>query len=130
MSLLSELDVQSSGDLMNYNTGTMFDLATGRYVPGVDGNMYINGGYAPHINAIVGPNGAFKSTMANALLMRSLGIYTDAEAIIEDTENSLDKDKPRATGMAEDLYLASIEERILWLKGIDYNLDDLHRLCL
>lgn len=128
MSLLSELDIQNSGDLMNYNTGTLFDLATGRYVPGVDGNMYINGGYAPHINSIVGPNGAFKSTMANALLMRSLGIYGDAEAIIEDTENSLDKDKPRATGMAEDLYDATIENRIVWLKGIDYNLDDLHQL--
>lgn len=128
MSLLSELDIQDSGDLMNYNTGTLFDLATGRYVPGVDGNWYINGGYAPHINAVVGPNGAFKSTMANSLLMRSLGIYTSAEAIIEDTENSLDKDKPRALHMAGDLYDKSIDNRVIWLKGIDYNLDELHQL--
>lgn len=128
MSLLSELNIVDSGDLMNYNTGTLFDLQTGRYVPGVDGNYYLNGGLAPHINAVVGPNGAFKSTIACTLLMRALGIYVDAEAIIEDTENSLDKDKSRATHMAEDLYQASIENRIVWLKGIDYTLDDLHEL--
>ena len=122
MSLLSELDLQESGDLMNFNTGSLFDLPSGRYVPGVDGKWYLNGGLSPHVNAIVGPNGAFKSTSACTFVMRAASIYKDSETLILDSENSLDKDKSRALHMAEELYDDSLEERVRWIKGIDYTI--------
>jgi hypothetical protein len=122
MSLLSSLDLQESGDLMNFNTGSLFDLPSGRYVPGIDGNWYLNGGLASHVNAVVGPNGAFKSTTACSFVMRSASIYKSSDVLIHDTENSLDKDKSRAYHMAEELYSPEIESRTRWIKGIDYTL--------
>ena len=120
MGLLQEMDVIDSGDLVSFNTGTMFDLGTGKYSLGVDGEWYLNGGLLPHINSFVALPGNYKSTLANSMVRRSHGIYKDSELIINDTEDSLDKDKDRANRMAEEL---SRSEDILWLKGIDYDLD-------
>ena len=122
MSLLAELDLQESGDLMNFNTGSMFDLPSGRYVQGIDGNWYLNGGLSPHVNAVVGPNGAFKSTSACSFVMRSASIYNESDVLVLDSENSLDKDKDRAYHMAEELYKPDLEERTRWIKGIDYTI--------
>jgi len=121
MGLINQMDVADSGDTLGYNTDTLFDLSTGKYVPGIDGEWYLNGGFTPHVNAIVAQAGNYKSTLANSLIRRSHGIYTDADLIINDTENSLDKDKDRAAKMAEEHYRPNND--IAWLKGIDYDLD-------
>ena len=93
MSLFDDMDVVDSGDTVAFNTGTTYDLATGIFKPGIDGEWYLNGGLTQHINAYIAPNSNFKSTIANSFLMRALGIYKGSEAIINDTENALDKDK-------------------------------------
>ena len=133
MSLLSDVVVTEQVPTISFNTNSLFDLATGTYVPGVDGKWYLSGGLAQHINAFVGPNGAFKSTFACAMIMRAANICYDTDVVINDTENSLDKDKKRALFMGEDLYRADIENRVLWLSGAYYSLDSfyklLHDLC-
>lgn len=123
MSLFSDMEVVDSGDSVAFNTGTRYDLATGIFQPGVDGEWYLNGGLSAHINAFVAPNGNFKSTIANSLIMRATGIYNNSETMINDTENSLDKNKERAVNMAEELAGNISTENILWMKGIDYDLD-------
>lgn len=122
MSLLKELDLTASADTVSYNTGSLFDLPTGRYEQGVDGKWYLNGGLTTHVNAIVGPNGSFKSTVACSTIMRSAAIYKNSDVIILDTENSLDKDKDRAHRMVGELDDNNIEDRTAWLSGIDYTL--------
>lgn len=119
MGLLQQMDVIDSGDLVSFNTGTFFDLGTGRYQIGVD-DWYINGGLLPHINSFVAPPGNYKSTLANSFTRRAHGMYSDSDLIIDDTENSLDKDKERARRMAEE---HGRDTDIVWMKGIDYDLD-------
>lgn len=128
MSLLSDVVVADQVPTISFNTNSLFDLATGTYVPGVDGKWYLSGGLTQHINAFVGPNGAFKSTFACAMIMRSASIYYDADVLINDTENSLDKDKHRAIHMGEDLSRDDIADRVLWLSGATYTLDSMYKL--
>lgn len=128
MSLLSDIVVASQVPTISFNTNSLFDLATGTYVPGIDGKWYLSGGLTQHINAFVGPNGAFKSTFACAMIMRSANIYNDSDVIINDTENSLDKDKHRAVSMGEDLTTDDIANRVLWLSGANYTLDATYKL--
>lgn len=128
MSLLSDVVVTEQVPTISFNTGSLFDLATGTYVPGVDGKWYLSGGLTQHINAFVGPNGAFKSTFACAMIMRAANICYDAEVLINDTENSLDKDKHRAMMMGEELTHDDIVNRVLWVSGANYTLDSMYKL--
>ena len=128
MSLLSDVVVNEQVSTISFNTNTLFDLATGTYVPGHDGKWYLSGGLTQHINAFVGPNGAFKSTFACAMIMRAAGICYDTDVIIEDTENSLDKDKHRAMQMGEELTTDDLTSRVLWISGANYTLDRLFEL--
>lgn len=123
MNILGELDTFDSGDNPNFNTGTLFDLPTGKYVQGIDGEWYLTGGLPMHITVFGGRNGHFKSTITNACAMRMNCIYPDSDLIIEDTEDSLGKDKERAYAMAEELAPQINRANIQWLKGIDYDLD-------
>ena len=128
MSLLSDVVVTEQVPTISFNTNSLFDLATGTYVPGVDGKWYLSGGLTQHINAFVGPNGAFKSTFACAMIMRAANICYDSEVLINDTENSLDKDKHRAVMMGEELTHDDIANRVVWLSGANYTLDSTYKL--
>ena len=57
------------------------------------------------------------------MIMRAANICYDAEVLINDTENSLDKDKRRAMMMGEDLTHDDIANRVLWISGANYTLD-------
>lgn len=133
MSFLSEMDYIDSGDTVSFNTGTIFDLSSGKFQPGLDGEWYLNGGLTAHINTFGAQNGHFKSTTANSYAQRSRNIYADSDMIILDDENSLDKDKARAERMAEEL-AGRNKNQIIWLKGIDYDLETfdtwLNDLCI
>lgn len=120
MGLLKEMDVVSSDDLASYNTDSLFDVGTGHFSMGVGNEWYLNGGLLPHINVFVAPPGNYKSALTNSLARRSHGIYGDSDMVINDSEDSLDKDKERAARMAEE---HRRDEDVLWLKGIDYDLD-------
>ena len=126
MSLLSEtfspID-DSSNNKVPYNTDTLFDLATGHYVSGVDNKMYLTGGFGCQINSIVGQNGHFKSTMTAGLITRSAAIY-DTDLVIRDTEDSISKDKDRIIGMAEELSDRIAPESVHWISGAKYSLEE------
>lgn len=126
MSLLSEMEITSSEETVGFNTGTLFDLASGKFEQGIDGKWILDGGLSSMVAGFVGANGMYKTTFANSLIMRSMGIYDDAECIITDTENTIDRDKERARRMAEEFDIK--DNRIAWLKGVDYDLDSLYRL--
>lgn len=126
MSLLSSMPVTDESNTPCFNTGTLWDIATGSYTNlSTDGEWYLDGGFGQHVNIIVGPNGNYKSTIMTAFGMRILGIYEGGEMIIEDTENSLDKDKERALNFAEELRSRIKEAYICWLKGVDHPLEEL-----
>ena len=123
MNFLQELDIVDSGDNPNFNTGTLLDMATGKYVQGIDGEWYLTGGLPMHITVMGGRNGHFKSTISNACVQRIAAIYPETDLIIEDTEDSLTKDKERAYAMAEELTPQINRNNVQWLKGVDYDLD-------
>ena len=126
MSILSELKVVSDLSSVGFNTNTLFDLATGKFVQGFDGEWYLSGGLSAHINMFVGMSSQFKSTLANSLAMRCVGIYDDDEVdyIIKDSEQALSKDKSRAVKMAGEFYTKELESRIIWLDSVHYNLNN------
>jgi len=70
------------------NTGTMYDLATGVFVPGKDGKMYLNGGLAMS-NGISGRTQTYKSSVALGYAARALNNYQSAEAYIYDSEMTI-----------------------------------------
>lgn len=126
MSLLSSIEIVTSEDTVGFNTGTLLDLGTGVYEQGVDGSWVLNGGLGGFITGVVGMNGMYKTTFANSMMMRMMGIYPGTEALINDTENTLDRDKERALGMAEEFTIDG--DRVVWVKGADYTLDNFYDL--
>ena len=132
MSLFDEMNIVSSEETVGFNTGTLFDLGTGSYDQGVNRQWILNGGLGSFITGVVGMNGMYKTTFAWSAIIRSMGIYPGTECIIDDTENTLDRDKERALNMAGEFTVDP--SRIVWLKGIDYDLDNLYafvkEICL
>ena len=128
MSLLSSTlpDIDdSTNNKVSYNTGTQFDLATGYFEEGVDGKMYMTGGLGCQFNSFVGQNGNFKSTTAAGLTLRSAAIYNDSVVVINDNENSIDKDKDRVLNMTEELRTRLDPNSVVWMSGVNYSLEDL-----
>lgn len=93
MGILSALKKYDSGTkVRSLNTGTIFDLATGVYVPGKDGKMYLNGGLAMS-NGISGRTQTYKSSVALGYTSRVLNNYQSAEAYIYDSEMTLPENR-------------------------------------
>lgn len=67
------------------NTGTIWDLATGKFQPGVLGKYYLNGGLH-YSNVFMGRVQTYKSGIAGSLLTRALINYPDSFAIVYETE--------------------------------------------
>lgn len=67
------------------NTGTMFDLSTGKFIPGIDGKWYLNGGLGL-ATAITGRAQTYKSGVAGSLLARALSNYPGTESLVYETE--------------------------------------------
>lgn len=128
MSLLGDIEITSSEDTVGFNTGTLFDLATGKFELGIEGKWWLNGGLGAFVTGVVGTNGSYKTTWANSIIARSLGIYPGTEEVVDDTENTLDRDKERALAMAEEFDIDP--KRVMWLKGVDYPLDELFKIVM
>lgn len=116
MGFFSSLGVSDSPSLPYFPTGTLVDLLVGKFVPGVGGAMFLNGGIGT-TNAVVGPPQAFKSTTDNGLIINAVARIPDAEALIYDTEGSL-KDKSRILEMSS-LYRDDPVKRLEHLKDLD-----------
>ncbi|CAM6000864.1 unnamed protein product [Sphagnum balticum] len=87
MDLFSELGLKDRAFIPYLNTGTQYDLATGSFIPGMNGSMVLNGGLAG-TNAVVGRPQLYKSTTALGLVMSALAIYPESRAMVYDTEFS------------------------------------------
>ena len=70
------------------NTGTVFDLATGNFLPGKDGRMILNGGLFSS-NAITGRPQTYKSAVSIGYFGRVLRHYAESDGLCYETELSL-----------------------------------------
>lgn len=120
MSILKKFEIKESSFIPYFNTGTPLDIANGKYVPGQDGHMVLNGGL-PQTMALAGRQERFKSTETMSLIMNILGRYKDAEAIVYDTESSLQKDRLLSMG---DRPIENGNERLQLISQTDYFTED------
>lgn len=116
---------RNDGDMKRFclNTGTMFDLATGKFLPGKNG-WVLNGGLNI-TNALVGREQTFKSSIALGYFARALVNYIGATGICYDTEYSI-SDVERITSLAGNRLDDSgkkIDERITLYDKTDYDMD-------
>lgn len=109
--------------VVQYNTGTMFDIMTGRFREGVDGKWYLEGGMSNLITGLGGRNGMYKSTLMGSLFVRMLYIYT-AHGILADSEYAIIRDMVRVRRFAGEL--GEIDESlIIPISVTDKDIDDL-----
>ena len=71
-----------------FNVGCLFDIVTGTYEKGANGEMILNGGQG-HIVSVAGPGNSFKSVIANYFNMTIADRYSCYQYSIYDSENSL-----------------------------------------
>jgi hypothetical protein len=108
---MSALNISDNDFVPYLNTGTPFDMISGAFTPGAKGELILNGGLAG-TNAFNGRPKLFKSTKALSLIMNALAIYPTAEALVHDTERSLQK--PRVLKLANSTMLnpVNLEDRL------------------
>ena len=70
------------------SVGGLFDIVTGNYHPGKNGECILNGGMAA-VNSVAGPGNTFKSEILNHLFFTPLARYSCSKGLIYDTENSM-----------------------------------------
>lgn len=70
------------------NIGCLFDIPTGRYLLGKNGEYILNGGLS-YITGVGGRGNTFKSTIMHYMTMTVLNRYARVAAQVHDTETSL-----------------------------------------
>ena len=70
------------------NTGTMFDLYTGKFKPGMDKTWVLDGGLSQCLG-ISGRGQTYKSGLAGSLLANALLVHPEAEALVYETEGTI-----------------------------------------
>lgn len=79
---------ESTQKRIRFNTGTFFDLTTGKYEQGVKGHWLLNGGYSTCTTALHGRGNYYKSTLMDSWIMGMLQLYPQMRCFIFDTEFS------------------------------------------
>lgn len=92
MSLLKKMEFTDSPFQPYLNTGTLYDVQTGVFVPGTHGGAVLNGGFS-NTNGFIGRQQMFKSTVMFSHEMRAMSYYPGSESYTLDTEFSLKKDR-------------------------------------
>lgn len=87
MSLLQKLNISDAAFTPFLNTGSLCDLALGRFVPGINGSTILSGGLGM-TNGITGKPQVYKSTQAHGWAIQILERYPGSEYYIYDTEFS------------------------------------------
>jgi hypothetical protein len=124
MSILKELMLFEDRRIVHWNTGTIYDLITGAFVPSVCGkHMILNGGLPALITGMDGKGNTFKSTITNGLYCNMLSHYGDMEFPIFDVE-STNQDRGRFSRMVPYADYP-IEERIILAANSDIHLDQI-----
>lgn len=107
------------------NTGTLFDLATGNFIPGKDNSMILHGGIFS-TNSICGRPQTYKSAIAGGYFGRILKNYSNATGLAWETEMSL-QGKPRLIdicGSKEN----TIENRFEYFDGTEVSIEDMFEI--
>ena len=101
------------------NTGTIYDLATGRYVSGKDGKWYLNGGLSMVVG-VMGRGQTFKSGLAGSLMANTMNCYPEAEASVLETEFTI------ADAQRYDDFVpgAPVSNRIVFNNRLNMNISD------
>lgn len=123
MGILSGMEWNYSLPPVSYNTGTHLDLATGVARYGVDNKLYIDGGLNRGINGVIGRAQTWKSTTAGSWIAEMMCFYSDSEALIQDNEESAQRDPDRFFRYALDFDLKNTRD-IVFISGI-YRCGDL-----
>ncbi|WP_257292761.1 hypothetical protein [Endozoicomonas sp. ONNA1] len=83
---------------VRYNVGCLFDIPTGTYYSGKDGESILSGGY-PYLLGICGKGNTYKSTVTHYMNLAVADRYMSSGNIIYDTEFTVDQ--PRLTRLAQ-----------------------------
>lgn len=117
----------------SFNTGTIYDLLTGKVVQGYDGKYYIAGGLCNHINGLYGPPNAFKSSVFDSFMARVHAIY-GGDSLIGDSEGAKDEDPERLVRCAGELGPHVDTDDITYCSGgtvsIDKLFEEVKKACL
>lgn len=70
------------------NTGTMFDLYTGKFKPGIGDSWVLDGGLSQCLG-ISGRGQTYKSSLAGSLFANALLVHPLAEALVYETEGTI-----------------------------------------
>lgn len=100
---------------VSYNTGTLLDMANGRFLSNGKGAQLLDGGLAS-ITSFFGKSQTYKSALMFSHVSRIMANYPDAQALIWENENSI-----ADTNRFDDLSGStnSIVDRINFYKGED-----------
>jgi hypothetical protein len=115
------------------NTDTHLDIATGVFVPGVNGEMILNGGHAP-TNGYMGKPKQYKSTLMLSTFIRSMACYTDIEMVVYDTEDSLKQDRVAKlhgyhhNAAESEAIEKSILDRLVIMNKTQHDLESFHEM--
>ncbi len=127
-------DVQLAKKTVNFNTDTLFDLQVGSVERGVDGKLYVSGGYGPSLIGGIAKPGYYKSTFMGSLGARIAAIYGAQEFII-DSEDAISRDRDRLVRFAGEHYaLLDPDKQIICLDGsteydVDHTLKFVKEIC-
>lgn len=120
-------DVKQSIRLSTFNTGTLFDLATGNFLPGKNNSMILNGGIFL-TNAVTGRPQMYKSGESIGYFTRVLRNYTQAEGLCYETELTLQGMK-RIIELSGDLNDTSgISSRCSYLDKTQLSIEELYEM--
>lgn len=104
------------------NTGvTIFDLATGKFVPGMNNKWILNGGL--HCTSVTGGRvQTYKSTTAGSFLAGILNIYKGSEAFVYETEFNVPG--PERYDEFVPMWEEPVANRISFHNGSQYTFDE------
>lgn len=119
-------DVQLAKKTVNFNTDTIFDFQVGSVERGVDGKLYLSGGYGPSLVGGIAKPGYYKSTFMGSLGARIAALYSAQEFIV-DSEDAISRDRERLVRFAgEHAHLIDPDKQIVCLDGTtEYDVDTL-----
>lgn len=87
MGMFDRIKIEEAYSAPYMNTGTMFDIVSGAFVPAMDGSMIMNGGLT-YTNGTIGRPQTYKSTDSLSLAISSASLYDDSTVLVYDSEMS------------------------------------------
>lgn len=105
------------------NTGTVFDLATGNFLPGAKGHMILNGGVGM-TTAVTGREQTFKTTLGGGYFGRILSNYKESEGLAYDSELSM-QGKDRIANLSGRPGDEELKSRMEFRDGTEMSMEEL-----